>query len=147
MTTHSPTLSLRGLALASAVLGTMAAWAGDAPAAVTAGIKDSNRTLDVKVGGTVSIRLAAQLGTGYRWHLASKEASVLAQEGDDKVEPSDQAGKAEPVVGGPETQVFTFNARAAGKADLKFQYYREFEAGKKPLRSATFHIKVVAPKG
>lgn len=127
---------IRGIALASACLF----LAAEEPAAL--GIKDSGKTSQVKAGGAVVVRLAAQLGTGYRWHLKAPPAAVLAQDGEEKIEPIAEGDKQMP--GAAELQVFRFIAKAPGKADLKFEYFREFEPGKKPTRTATFHIQVVA---
>jgi predicted secreted protein len=144
MTMNSRTLALtfRGMLLASAVLLPAVFLRAEAP--VVVGPKQSGRTVTVTAGGILEVRLSAQLGTGYGWHITDPAEAVLAKEGEPKTEP---APEGKPMPGGPEIQVFRFTAKAAGKADLKLQYFREFEAGKKPLRTATFHIVVVAAKG
>lgn len=117
----------------------LAAPAADAPVQATA--KQSGRTLTLKPGATLEVRLAAQLGTGYSWQATAPDAAVLVQEGEPATEPQKPGGPQ--LVGGPEIQLFRFTAKGPGKADLKFAYARGFEPGKKPVRTATFHIKVV----
>ena len=141
MNHNNPVSMFRTTAFASALLFAGVSLAAADPATVTLGRRDSRRSVEVKVGDTVAIRLSARMGTGHRWFLAPIVDPALTQDGEPKVEP---VGQAKQLPGGSEFQVFRFTAKAAGKTDLKFQYFREFESGKKPLRSATFHIKVVA---
>ena len=121
-------------------LAAVAALAADAPRQL--GPKDSGRSIVLKTGETLEVRLPAQLGTGYGWRVTAPAAALLAQDGEAKTEPA-----AMPAPGGPEVQVFRFTVRAAGQADLSLDYARSFEPGSKPLRSVTYHLKVPAGPG
>lgn len=131
-------LMVRGWALAAALA--LPGLAAENP--LQLGAKESGKAFVVKPGAVLEVRLAAQLGTGYSWHVTAPAGAILVQEGEPKTEPAPEG--AQPMPGGPEIQVFRFTARAAGKADLKLKYARGFEPGRKALRSATYHIKVVA---
>jgi predicted secreted protein len=138
--------TFRNAAFASAFLFASLALAAGDSTTITLGLKDSRRSTGVKVGGTVLVRLPAQLGTGHRWFLAPTADPILVQDGEPRIEPIESGDKTKRMPGAAEYQVFRFTAKAAGKTDLKFQYYRDFEPGKQALRSATFHIRIVAPK-
>lgn len=138
MNDSTRSLMLRGLALAAAIA--LPGSATDTP--LRLGAKESGKAFVVKPGAVLEVRLSAQLGTGYSWHVTAPAASILVQEGEPKTEPTPDGAK--PMPGGPEIQVFRFTAKAAGKADLKLKYARGFEPGKRAMRSATYHLKVVA---
>jgi predicted secreted protein len=141
MITNAGFKLVRGLAMAAGLLFPVIVSATEPVATVTLAAKDASQPVEVKVGDTLEIRLSAQLGTGYSWHLEAKDVTVLAPEGEPKTET-----RTDTLPGGAEIQVFRFTAKVPGKADLKFRYFRGFEPGKKPLRSTVFHIKVSAPK-
>lgn len=138
MNSSTRSLMVRGMALAAAIA--LPGLAADSP--LRLGAKESGKAFVVKPGAVLEIRLSAQLGTGYSWHVTAPPAAVLVQDGEPKTEPAPDGARSMP--GGPEIQVFRFTAKAAGKADLKLKYARGFEPGRKALRSATYHIKVVA---
>ena len=140
MNSSTRILSVRGLILASAFLFPALAVRAEAPVMVSA--KQSGKTVTLTVGGSLEVRLSAQLGTGYGWHVTTPAEAILTKDGEPKTEPTPGVKQ---MPGGPEIQVFHFTAKAAGKSDLKLQYFRQFEPGKKPLRTATFHVVVVEP--
>jgi len=141
MITNPRFTTLRRLLLASVFLFPVPGSGAEAPATVTLTAKDAGRTVSLSEGGTLAVRLSAQLGTGYSWHVEVGNAAVLVQDGEAKTET-----RPDSLPGGSEIQVFRFTTKAAGESDLKFQYFRGFEPGKKPLRTHTFHIKVIAAK-
>jgi predicted secreted protein len=120
--------------------------AAEDPATTTLVEEDSRRTVLAKVGDTISIRLVAQLGTGYGWQLAALENQVLTQVGGPKskfITVARSTSNIRQNPGGSEFQVFLFEARAPGNAELKFKYSRGFEPDNKPLRTVVFRITVV----
>lgn len=129
-------LLVRGLALAALIA--LPVPAADTP--LRLGPKQSGKSFAVKPGTTLELRLSAQMGTGYSWHVTAPAEAILAQDG----EPSTEPAAAKTAAGGPEVQVFRFTAKAAGQADLTLAYARSFEPGQKPMRTVTYHLKVVA---
>ena len=82
-------------------------------------------------GETFDVGLAATPTSGYAWELDQAAAGDLLEFLASEFIPS-RAG----IVGGDAMQVFTFKARRAGEAQLRFLYSRRWEPA--PLR-----VKVV----
>lgn len=136
MSRSTRSLLVRGWALVAAIA--LPALAAENP--LRLGAKESGRSYVVKPGAVLEVRLSAQLGTGYSWHVTAPAGAILVQDGEPKTEPA--PGGAKPMPGGPEIQVFRFTAGSAGKGDLKLKYARGFEPSQKAQRRVTYHIKV-----
>jgi inhibitor of cysteine peptidase len=89
----------------------------------------------VKVGYTVTVKLASQSGTGYAWVPVGVNASVLAQQGERTSETSGDTP------GGPKMDVYKFNAVAAGSTTVEMDFKRPFESGP-PAKSIKVTINV-----
>jgi predicted secreted protein len=98
--------------------------------------KDNGRELRVAVGDTVTVKLGAQLGTGYGWHVTSGPGSRLQQT--DK-RPKIESNSNSP--GSSELEVFRFTARRPGRVRLELRYSRPREKSAGALK--TFHVFIV----
>ena len=100
---------------------------------------DDGKSFDVTRGSTVTVSLASNAGTGYRWVPTKVDAGVLAQQGDRTVE-SSSAG-ATGVPGGPTNEVYHFTAVSPGTASLEMSLKRPFGSGE-PARTLRVSINV-----
>lgn len=82
---------------------------------------DAGRRIDVALGQRVSIGLAEQPSTGYRWAVDRVDSRVLALETAEFVTPSPAA------VGGPGERSFRFKVVGKGETDLVLKKWREWE--------------------
>ncbi|MDQ3472604.1 MAG: protease inhibitor I42 family protein [Acidobacteriota bacterium] len=83
----------------------------------------------------MTIKLKAQLGTGYGWQVVkSKQFKSL---GNPELE---SPSKGSP--GGIERQVFQFKALTSGLLELELHYLRPWEKGAKPLKTYRLLVQV-----
>jgi inhibitor of cysteine peptidase len=81
---------------------------------------DTGSKTALDVGDRLEVELESNPTTGYRWELAPlPEGLVLVSS--DVEEPGGS------LVGAPGTQVFVFDAVAAGEGILRFEYVRPFD--------------------
>ena len=98
--------------------------------------KDSGKTIAMRVGQTLAIRLPANPTTGYSWTLAEKpELLVLIK--------SEYAGAAtkDGAMGSGGTQIFAFEARDTGAATITLNYRRPWE-NDPPARRFTVTVNI-----
>lgn len=107
-----------------------------APADHTVTEDDNGKEIQVAPGDTLTVRLGAQLGTGYGWDVTSGPGSLLEQ--------TNQRPKIEsnrnPKPGSSEIEVFQFTARRRGRVRLGFAYRRP--ADKESDAQKTFHVLI-----
>jgi predicted secreted protein len=96
-------------------------------------LDDSGSVVEIGEGQAMEVRLEARLGTGYAWTVTRYDDSVLKLVGE-RTE-ADATGK----LGGPEVQVFTFEASGPGHTNLVMRYARPWEATEK---GEMFHLDV-----
>jgi predicted secreted protein len=115
-------------------LGACAATgAGGGPVIVTAA--DQGHTVRIDRGGLLVVKLEAQLGTGFVWHIVRNDAHVLVPLGEPEIE---RQGEGKP--GAVEVQVFRFRGEAAGTSALELAYAQPWQKEAKPAK--TFRITV-----
>ncbi|MBU1050363.1 protease inhibitor I42 family protein [Candidatus Bipolaricaulota bacterium] len=79
--------------------------------------RDSNRTISVKLGDIIVLRLDENPTTGYQWEIAaSGTLDVLG----DRMEPGS-------AVGGTGMRIFEFQASTAGSHHLQLKQWRRWE--------------------
>jgi inhibitor of cysteine peptidase len=98
---------------------------------------DAGRTVEVRVGDTIRIRLEENPTTGYRWSLEPAGDDALALEASDYVAPGG-------TVGGGGERVFTFEAKKAGGATVRLKLWREWEGDKSITETFTITFRVRA---
>ena len=87
---------------------------------VELGQSDANRLVDVTVGQSVSVGLAENPSTGYRWAVDRVDSSILALESAQFAAP--RAG-----MGAPGVRTFRFKVTAPGDSELVLKRWREWE--------------------
>jgi predicted secreted protein len=98
--------------------------------------KDDARTIRLKKGDVLVLKLKAQFGTGYRWRVGINNKSRL-QFVSESVQDADKNSES-----GFETQIFRFKAVKAGQFWLGFDYLRVWEKGVKPLKTIRLKIQI-----
>jgi inhibitor of cysteine peptidase len=100
---------------------------------------DNGKTITVKVGDVVAISLIGNPTTGYSWRTAKLDGKAIEQVGEPKytTNPHRQG-----MVGVGGTFLFKFNATKSGKTEVKLEYVRPWERGKKPIKTFTTTVEV-----
>ena len=81
---------------------------------------DNDRTVDLRVGETVRVRLPENATTGYRWTIDRLDDEVVEAVGS---EPDYAAGS----IGSGGAVTFTFRAKKPGTGDIALKHWRHFE--------------------
>jgi len=102
--------------------------------------EDNGKTLKVKVGDVVSVKLKANRTTGYSWALASGklDEKILKSDGNEYKVDEHPAG----MVGVGGNDVWTFTAVAAGKTEIVLGYARPWEKDKEPAEAFKLTVEV-----
>lgn len=100
---------------------------------------DHGRTLTVKKGCRVELRLPEQAGTGYVWQLQSFDANALEFLGQQNFVPADTAE----MVGKPGLTVFSARAKTPGQTRVALQQYRPWEGESAAINRFAVTLKVV----
>ena len=128
-----------GLIVSAIVLNFINATGAHATAPIDHTVTEENNGREVRVapGDIVTVKLGAQLGTGYGWQVVSGPGRRLQQI--DK-RPKIESNKGS-VPGNSEVEVFRFAARQAGRVRLELLYLRPREKREAALK--TFRIFIV----
>jgi predicted secreted protein len=81
---------------------------------------DSGNQVALVIGDQLSVRLNAQLGTGYSWQVVPDSTKLLA------LEDNSVAGSAT-TPGGQDIQILRFKAQAAGSGHLSLDYRQPWQ--------------------
>ena len=100
---------------------------------------DKGSDVEIKFGDTLEVRPASNPSTGYMWYVHPKSTAVL------KLTGQTQTGAAEPGVGRPIVQVFTFQPKRAGDVILLLRCARSLE--KPTLGEERYTLHVVIEQG
>lgn len=125
---------LRSLAVPIAFLLSSCSMAVQ-PEAVT--VDSCGAKVDLHRGGTLVVRLAAQITTGYVWRNLPSADAIMVAVGEPEVEPDPRD-----VDGGWEVQVFRFRADAQGRVTLVFHNQRPWEKNKPPRKTCEIDVTV-----
>jgi predicted secreted protein len=110
-----------------------------APADVALTNSDDGKTIGLKAGQILAVRLDSNPTTGYSWQASQVDGAVLKQQGDPQfIRPAD----APPGAGG--AQVFRFTATGMGTTTLTLAYKRSFEPEAAPAQTFTVQVTVEA---
>lgn len=95
--------------------------------------------VEARCGETFSITLDSNPTTGYQWRLAGQfPARKLRLVKSSYRRPSGR------LVGAGGREIWTFEALAAGRATLRFEYIRPWEKDVPPARTRTFEVAIAA---
>jgi inhibitor of cysteine peptidase len=100
---------------------------------VTVGAAANGKSLELKPGDKLVVRLAANPTTGYDWAVAFKPKALQLVKRTYLASPPMRIGQ-----GG--TDVFRFSVRS-GRGRLELVYRRSWEKGKEPLRTFLLRIR------
>jgi predicted secreted protein len=103
---------------------------------VTAQTPADTEKIDVVVGEEFKISLKSNPSTGYSWSLAASLPNWLLQV--DKTYVADNLA----MIGGSGTEIWTFQATAAGSTTLTFQYERPWEGT--PIQTHSWQVAATA---
>jgi len=96
---------------------------------------DKGGDVQLKVGDLLEVRLRSNPSTGYRWSVHPKSTVLVRLNGETQTE------AAEPGVGRPIVQAFTFEVKRRGDGILVMRYAR---AGQKPsLGEEQFNLHLI----
>lgn len=113
-----------GLFIAVILLG-MLAMAGctgsSSTAQVTIDETSAGKTVSLKVGDTLEVRLEGNPSTGYEWSVAAPSGSALTQVGERTFVSKST------LLGAPGVYIFRFKAESKGTEELVFTYKRAWE--------------------
>ena len=97
---------------------------------------DKGSDVEIKLGDTLEVRLASNPSTGYMWYVHPKSTALL------KLTGLTQTDAAEPGVGRPIVQVFTFQPKRAGDVILLLRYARAWEKPALGEEQFTLHVVI-----
>jgi inhibitor of cysteine peptidase len=96
------------------------------------------KSVEVGASGTLTVKLGANPTTGYQWGDAQiSNQAVISQQSYNYVEPENTD-----MVGAPGTDVWVFDAKAAGSATITFSYARPWEEGTPATYTLTVNVTV-----
>lgn len=101
-------------------------------------VTERDAEISVTVGERFDIVLESNATTGYAW--AEADATDVVELVDDEYLPPDTE-----LVGAGGLQRLTFEAVAAGSAELQLWYVRSFDDPKEPADEARFPVEVIEP--
>ncbi|MGB2628341.1 MAG: protease inhibitor I42 family protein [Candidatus Acidiferrum sp.] len=101
---------------------------------------DNSTHIFLNVGDVISIKLTANVTTGYSWEAVSVPPCLLR-------EASQQKQKSNPRMGESGFQVFVFRAKEVCNAVVALNYFRPFEKDKPPGRTFTIDVTVQQRSG
>jgi inhibitor of cysteine peptidase len=104
-----------------------------------AAVNDANSTssrITAKVGEDFTIKLPANLTTGYSWRMGEIKPPIV-REKDYKY---NQTANTQRLVGAGGEEVWTFKAVRTGKVVISLEYIRPWEVDVPPIKKADFTI-------
>ncbi len=122
-----------------ALLALVLAISGGAPVSAEMALteKDDGRTITVKRGDALTVRLPVSLGTGYGWSRIDADEALVAEE--PRVESSTTS-----LPGGSEIEVFRFTARKVGRTAIALRYGPSWE-DVPHARTYRVHVEITEP--
>ena len=103
---------------------------------VTVTAADIGKTVDIRQGERVNVKLEENATTGYRWAIDRIEEGVLELEDSDFVLASDTG------IGGGGERIFRFRAKSTGTSHVQLKMQREWEGDVPPIQRYDFSIRV-----
>jgi inhibitor of cysteine peptidase len=108
---------------------------GDDEKTLTVTEKENGGKVKLAKGGLLTVKLAGNPTTGFRWFIAKNAKEELAPQGKGEYAPAQKG-----LIGGGGTFTFQFRASRVGTSELELVYKRGFEKDKAPAK--TFKLKL-----
>ncbi len=102
---------------------------------------DNGRTLKVKVGDVIRVKLKSNRTTGYSWALTGKTDAKVLKSGEVEYKVDEHPAG---MVGVGGNDFCTFTALAPGKTDISLGYARPWEKDKEPAQAFKLTVEVEA---
>jgi len=100
---------------------------------------DDGKTLKVKVGDVIRVKLKSNRTTGYSWALTGKTDAKVLKSGEVEYKVDEHPAG---MVGVGGNDYCTFTALAAGKTDISLGYARPWEKDKEPAQAFKLTVEV-----
>ncbi len=128
-------MKIHTMVIASLLLTTLflAACSGNQTVSLTNA--DTGKTVDLKPGDELEVKLEGNITTGFAWEARDFDSAVLELTGGEPEYKSESD-----LVGAGGVFTFRFKAKAAGSTAVHFIYYRSFEPDVPPIE--TFDVTV-----
>ena len=97
---------------------------------------DKGRTLDIRVGDAVSVRLSENATTGYRWAIDQNDESLVEVTGSAPLYNSDAIGSGGEIA-------FDFKAKKAGAAIVVLKNWRQWEGDSSVTDRFEFKLNIL----
>src|SRR5689334_5314350 len=97
---------------------------------------DDQRSIELRQGDKLEVKLAANPTTGFQWEIKAVNMDVLRPLGEPKFEPSSNA------VGSGGTVTLSFEAIGLGQTKLELIHHRPFEKNVPPIQSFEVTVSV-----
>ena len=91
--------------------------------------KEGGKTVSLKVGQRLLVKLGSNPSTGYEWSVDKTDEKLLAPDGETAFDVTDND-----LDGAPTIQTLFFKAKSIGKVALQLKYARPWEKDKEPAK-------------
>ena len=108
-----------------------------APSEVSVDESATGKTVEIAVGGSLTVTLESNATTGFQWELASISDQAVLEKQSNTFEAPEDTG----MVGAPGKEVWTFKALKKGSSTISMEYSQPWEGGTKAAE--TFSLTVV----
>lgn len=98
--------------------------------------QDNGRAVSVKKGDSFTLRLKAQLSTGYSWKVINYNTKIMMV-GKPEIETLKKD-----VTGGIDYQIFSVETRESGEGEIVLHYLQPWQKKIKPLQAYRITVKV-----
>ena len=97
---------------------------------------DNGKTVTIKMGDVLEVRLSSNPTTGYQWSLQKQSTTLLKLSGQSSTKP------APGVLGAPIVQIFDFAPTGKGTGVLMLHYARSWESSDPNEQQYTLHVTI-----
>ncbi len=98
----------------------------------------NGKTVEIAVGGTLTVTLESNPTTGFQWELASISDQAVLEKQSNTFETPEDTG----MVGSPGKEVWTFRALKKGTSTISMEYGRPWEGGEKGVETFTLNVVI-----
>ncbi len=101
---------------------------------------DADRTIEVTIGDSLTMRLGSNPGTGFEWEVTVADDAVVALTGSTYEPGQDDEGS-------PGRDAIVLTAIGPGQTEVTFDYRRPWETDVEPEQTITVRVEVVGNDG
>jgi inhibitor of cysteine peptidase len=97
---------------------------------------DNGKTVQIKMGDVLEVRLSSNPTTGYEWSLQKQSTTLLKLSGQSSTKPKTSA------LGSPSVQIFDFAPTGKGTGVLMLHYVRSWEPPDPKEQQFNLHVTI-----